>query len=168
LRSARGAGELPDSLPVRDSVRVRSGADCRAGAVALERFSDVRDVRVVLPFSRVVDCAPRVAALFLEAVPRVAEEVLGSVASVRPPVRELALRDPADRTVAASATREGRAEERELRSTSGRYKLTERLLTDARPGREALLISRIATRLRVTRSISLCRGPVTYVRLLYT
>jgi len=151
---------------VRDSVR--DGADCRAGAVALVRLSDVRDVRAVLPFSRVVDCALRVAVLFLEAEPRVEEEFLGLVASVRPLVRELALRELADRTVAASATREGRAEERELRSTSGRYKFTERLFTDALPGREALLISRMATRLRVTRSTSLCRGPVTYVRLLYT
>ncbi|GGC21893.1 hypothetical protein GCM10011386_12330 [Parapedobacter defluvii] len=46
--------------------------------------------------------------------------------------------------------------------------LTERLLTVALPGREELLMSRTVTLLRVTRSISLRRGPLTYVRLLYT
>lgn len=72
----------------------------------------------------------------------------------------------ADLTVAASETRVGRAEVRELRSTSGRYMLTERSFTAAFPGRLALLISLTATLPRVTRSISLRPGPLTYVRLL--
>ena len=89
------------------------------------------------------------------------------VALLRPAVAVAAVRVlAADLTVAASETRAGRAEVRVLRSTSGRYKLTERSFTAALPGRLALLISLTATLLRVTRSISLRPGPLTYVRLL--
>lgn len=115
LRSVRVARVVPDSE------RVRAGVDCRVGAVASVRFSVVRAARVVLLFSRVVTCELRVAVLlFRVAELRVAAELRGAVASVRPPVRELLVRVLADRTVAASATREGRAAERVFRSTSGR------------------------------------------------
>ena len=88
------------------------------------------------------------------------------VAFARSPV--LAVRDATARTFDASVTRAGRAVFRVLSLTSGRYMFTVRLSTAARPGRELLAIWRTAMRLLVSRWISLCFGPLTYVRLLYT
>ena len=80
----------------------------------------------------------------------------------------LAVRAVAERTLAASVTRAGRAALRGDWLTSGRYMFTVRSLTVALPGRDELAICLTATRLLVTRWISLCFGPLTYVRLLYT
>lgn len=78
----------------------------------------------------------------------------------------VAVRVAAERILEASVTRAGRAVLRVLWFTSGRYMLTVRLLTVALPGFEVLAICLTATRLFVTRWISLCLGPLTYVWLL--
>lgn len=66
--------------------------------------------------------------------------------------------------VAASTTLEGRAEERVLRSTAGRYmliSLLRLLLLRADPGLSALVILLTVTLLPVERSISDLLGPPT-------
>ena len=92
------------------------------GAVARVRVAGVADSRVWLVLfgrtaSRVLFV--RVASVFRVAAPRAAVAVprllAGCVVAARPLVARLA-----ERTVDASATREGRADERLLRSTSGR------------------------------------------------
>lgn len=109
------------------------------------------------------------------AVARVLERVEGVLARLSVAVRlfvtlerlfVFAVRVAAERTLDASVTRLGRAVLRVLWFTSGRYMFTVRSLTDARPGREVFAICLTATRLLVTRCISLCLGPLTYVRLL--
>lgn len=92
------------------------------GAVARVRVAGVADSRVWLVLfgrtaSRVLFV--RVASVFRVSAPRAAVAVprllAGCVVAARPLVARLA-----ERTVDASATREGRADERLLRSTSGR------------------------------------------------
>ena len=128
----------------------------------------VRGAVVVLPRAAGRACWPVVLRPFAARVVvlRVLARLVvpGFAAGVAAPCR---LRFDA-RTSLVVATRPGRAVERVLRSTAGRYKLTDLLSTLARPGRLADRMSLTATLLRVARSISLRRGPVMYVRLLYT